>query len=81
MLTAGLIDEAEALCLAALDRDLTPVHRAELILLLALVALAGGDAETAERRADEAVRLFPVSATHRLGRPRTAPSAARPAPG
>ena len=24
MLTAGLIDEAEALCLAALDRDLTP---------------------------------------------------------
>ncbi|HKX67600.1 MAG TPA: CHAT domain-containing protein [Intrasporangium sp.] len=58
MLTAGLIDEAEALCLAALDRDLPPVHRAELILLLALVALAGGDAETAERRADEAVRLF-----------------------
>ncbi|HET6666590.1 MAG TPA: CHAT domain-containing protein [Intrasporangium sp.] len=58
LLTAGLIDEAQALCLAALDRDLAPVNRAELILLLALVGLARGDAYTAEQRSEEAVRLF-----------------------
>ncbi|HEY9493990.1 MAG TPA: CHAT domain-containing protein [Intrasporangium sp.] len=58
MLTAGLIDEAEALCAAALDRELTPVHQAELVLLLAVVALARGDAAAAEARANEAVGLF-----------------------
>ncbi len=58
LLTAGLTDEAHALCTAALDHGLTPVVRAELDLLLALVALARGHAEVAESRADEAARLF-----------------------
>lgn len=64
LLTAGLIEEAEALCGAALEQDLTPVHRAELVLLLALVALARGRADGAEERADEAARLFRSQLRH-----------------
>lgn len=58
LLTAGLTDEAESLCTSALDRDLAPIHRAEIVLLLALVALARGEADAAEQRADEAAQLF-----------------------
>ena len=58
LLTAGLIEEAQALCTAALAEELSPVHRADLVLVLALVALARGDAELAEAQADHACRLF-----------------------
>ncbi|GAA6525623.1 hypothetical protein IDVR_14180 [Intrasporangium sp. DVR] len=64
LLTAGLIEEAGALCGDALEQDLAPVHRAELLLLLALVALARGDAQLADAQADEAAGLFRSQLRH-----------------
>ncbi|MDV3219936.1 CHAT domain-containing protein [Intrasporangium sp.] len=58
LLTAGLIDEAQRLCEAGLEKERSPVRRAELLLFLAQVALTRGDSESAESRADAAARLF-----------------------
>jgi tetratricopeptide (TPR) repeat protein len=58
LLTAGLIGEAQQLCESALEKERSPVRRAELLLFLAQVALTQGDAENAEAHADGAARLF-----------------------